>query len=124
MLDQIRLGSVDPQFLADFLRLPESYFLAGAPQAFERFVLRYGTHVVTAAKFGGEFKLMHSAERSRAASLDKFAEHCIRESLRKFSRSFSLKTSMVFVETESEAGADLSGAETKDRSNSSASQQT
>ena len=36
--------------------------MKGAPQKFQDFILRYGTHYVKAAKFGGQFKVVKQKE--------------------------------------------------------------
>ena len=56
--------------------------------------MRYGTHVVVSAKFGGEFKMMHTMQKSKKSSLEQFAEQCTHDSLKTFSRSFDAKAGL------------------------------
>lgn len=102
-MDQIRPpNNIDPLFLINFLNLPNSYFESEAQEKFESFINRYGTHVVVSAKFGGEFKIMHTMSKSKEATLEKFSAQCTQDSLKMFSRAFNLKSNMVFVQTETE----------------------
>jgi hypothetical protein len=60
----------------------------------EKFIGRYGTHVVVSAKFGGEFKIMHTMRKSKTTGLDAFAQQSIEDAMRMFSRSWNLATSL------------------------------
>lgn len=61
----------------------------------DKFIRRYGTHVVVSAKFGGEFKIVHTAKKSKVTSIEDFAQDCTTEALSMFSRSW--KTSFNFL---------------------------
>ena len=62
---EIFLRDVEPNyimsgFLDCFLSLPQSFYAPGAPQMFQDFILRYGTHYVKAAKEGSKISLLFS----------------------------------------------------------------
>lgn len=99
ILDQINPWNLDPEFLIDFLMLPESYFHVDAPKQFEKFISRYGTHVVVSAKFGGEFKIMHTMRKTKTSSIEKFSEKCTQDSLKLFSRTWSANVDLLLVKT-------------------------
>lgn len=88
ILDQITPWNIDPDFLSDFIGLPQSYFYPNAAAEFEKFISRYGTHVVVSAKFGGEFKVIHTMQKSKVDSLEQFSQKCTTDALSMFSRSF------------------------------------
>ena len=59
---EIFLRDVEPNyimsgFLDCFLSLPQSFYAPGAPEKFQDFILRYGTHYVKAAKEGSKIFL-------------------------------------------------------------------
>ena len=66
----------------------------------ENFILRYGTHVIVSAKFGGEFKIMNTQSKSKSTSIDKFAERCNQEAMSMFSRSYRTKINLVLFNQE------------------------
>ncbi len=98
ILDQINAWNLDPEFLVDFLFLPESYFYPNAPEKFESFIQRYGTHVIASAKFGGEFKIMHTMRKSKTSSIDKFAEKCNQDTMMMFSRGVRVEGEIKIVQ--------------------------
>ncbi|CAF0723375.1 unnamed protein product [Brachionus calyciflorus] len=100
ILDQIKPWNIDPEFLVDFLFLPDSYFYEDAPAKFDRFILRYGTHVVVSAKFGGEFKLMHTMHKTKTTSIETFSQQCIQDSMKMFSRSWSANANLFIVNSQ------------------------
>jgi len=100
ILDQINAWNLDPEFLIDFLFLPESYFYYNAPVKFEKFILRYGTHVVVSAKFGGEFKIMNTMRKSKATSIESFAEKATQDSMKMFSRTITEKANILIMNHE------------------------
>ena len=85
----------------------------------EKFILRYGTHVVVSAKFGGEFKIMHTMRKSKKSSLDQFAQQCTSDSLKTFSRSFDVKGSFAvpFVSLNGKAKVAMKGNATEAKEN-------
>ena len=63
----------------------------------DKFILRYGTHVVVSAKFGGEFKIMNTMRKSKATSIENFAEKCTQNSMNMFSRSWTEKMNVFLI---------------------------
>jgi hypothetical protein len=96
-LDQINPWNIDPEFLVDFLFLPDSYFYADAPEKFQNFIIRYGTHVIVSAKFGGEFKIMHTMRKSKTSNIEKFAEKCNNDVLAMFSRGVRVDANIKYA---------------------------
>jgi len=45
-----------PEFLDDFKILPTSFYMPDAPEKFQLFIQRWGTHVVKSVKLGGKFR--------------------------------------------------------------------
>ncbi|XP_078616738.1 uncharacterized protein LOC144885015 isoform X1 [Branchiostoma floridae x Branchiostoma japonicum] len=66
--DQLNLG-----FLRDFISLPESYFSPGAEIIFQNFYLRWGTHYIKSAKFGGQLKIIKTKQATKDLSMSEFA---------------------------------------------------
>ncbi|XP_078607293.1 uncharacterized protein LOC144879573 isoform X3 [Branchiostoma floridae x Branchiostoma japonicum] len=63
-LDFVAPENLNLAFLRDFLNLPETYFAIGADRAFQKFILRWGTHYISSAKFGGQLKIIKTKEAS------------------------------------------------------------
>ena len=59
--------------------------------------MRYGTHVVVSAKFGGEFKIMQTMRKTKEAKIDSFAQQSTLNCMRMFSRSFSASINLMVV---------------------------
>ncbi|CAF0731726.1 unnamed protein product [Didymodactylos carnosus] len=74
ILDNVDVWSLNPDFLADFLELPVSYFKPGGPYAYSRFIDRYGTHYVYKADFGGKWSVFRTQESTRIRSTTEFAQ--------------------------------------------------
>ena len=72
-LDDVTPNDLSPSFLADFMDLPLSYSQVGAPVAFQDFILRYGTHFIKSAKFGGELKIIKTSKRESKLNSEEFA---------------------------------------------------
>ncbi|KAI8489136.1 hypothetical protein Bbelb_331210 [Branchiostoma belcheri] len=70
-LDEISPDTLSLPFLRDFLSLPTNFIL-GRPQL-QKFIIRYGTHFIKSAKFGGSFRLFKTQEASRTESLEDFS---------------------------------------------------
>ncbi|XP_019635210.1 PREDICTED: uncharacterized protein LOC109478192 [Branchiostoma belcheri] len=71
-LDFVTPEDLNLAFLRDFLGLPETY--SGLGGEFLKFILRWGTHYTTAAKFGGQLKIIKTKEASEEASREHFAQ--------------------------------------------------
>jgi len=115
LLDQITPWNIDPDFLIDFLHLLNSFFYPNVPQIFgefqknylfilsififfkENFIRRYGTHVVVSAKFGGDFKIVHTTKKSKVASVESFAQDCTTEAVSMFSGSWKTSFNALVV---------------------------
>jgi hypothetical protein len=59
--------------------------------------MRYGTHVVVSAKFGGEFKIVNTMKKNQITSLDTFAKQSTLNCLKMFSRSFSSSLNLILL---------------------------
>eukprot|EP00058_Branchiostoma_floridae_P014133 XP_002599621.1 hypothetical protein BRAFLDRAFT_77720 [Branchiostoma floridae] len=66
--DQLNVG-----FLRDFISLPKSYFSPGAEIIFQNFYLRWGTHYIKSAKFGGQLKIIKTKQATKDLSMSEFA---------------------------------------------------
>ncbi|CAH1224577.1 Hypp18 [Branchiostoma lanceolatum] len=66
--DQLNVG-----FVRDFISLPESYFSPGAEITFQNFYLRWGTHYIKSAKFGGQLKIIKTKQATEDLSMSEFA---------------------------------------------------
>ncbi|XP_078617063.1 uncharacterized protein LOC144885162 [Branchiostoma floridae x Branchiostoma japonicum] len=72
-MDDIKSDQLNVGFLRDFISLPESYFSPGAEITFQNFYLRWGTHYIKSAKFGGQLKIMKTKEATKDLSMSEFA---------------------------------------------------
>ncbi|XP_066274625.1 uncharacterized protein [Branchiostoma lanceolatum] len=63
-LDFVGPENLNLAFLRDFLNLPGTYFAIAADKEFQKFILRWGTHYITSAKFGGQLKIIKTKEAS------------------------------------------------------------
>ena len=71
-LREISANYIREGFLDCFLSLPSSYFAPGAPQKFQDFIMRYGTHIVKAAKFGGQLEVLKTKTKTARHELETF----------------------------------------------------
>ncbi|XP_035685635.1 uncharacterized protein LOC118422225 [Branchiostoma floridae] len=70
-LDEITPDTLSLPFLRDFLSLPKNFIVGQAK--LQRFIIRYGTHFIKSAKFGGSFRLFKTQEASKSESLEDFS---------------------------------------------------
>eukprot|EP00058_Branchiostoma_floridae_P001127 XP_002586615.1 hypothetical protein BRAFLDRAFT_106125 [Branchiostoma floridae] len=70
-LDEITPDTLSLPFLRDFLALPKN-FIEGKAKL-QRFIIRYGTHFIKSAKFGGSFRLFKTQEASKSESMEDFS---------------------------------------------------
>ncbi|XP_019634114.1 PREDICTED: uncharacterized protein LOC109477328 [Branchiostoma belcheri] len=91
-MDDVEPADLNLAFLRDFLKLPVSYFSIGADQQFQNFILRYGTHYIKSAKFGGQLKIIKTKEASSDLSIQAFSERAQTEWKKAFS-TFSAEAS-------------------------------
>ncbi|XP_035667450.1 uncharacterized protein LOC118410076 [Branchiostoma floridae] len=92
-MDDVKPADLNLAFLWDFLRLPVSYFSIGADTKFQNFILRYGTHYIQSAKFGGQLKIIKTKEASSDLSVQAFSERAQTDWKKTFS-TFSAEASM------------------------------
>ncbi|XP_019632607.1 PREDICTED: uncharacterized protein LOC109476157 [Branchiostoma belcheri] len=72
-MDDVTPEQLNVGFLRDFISLPESYFSPGAEIIFQNFYLRWGTHYIKSAKFGGQLKIIKTKQATRDLSMSEFA---------------------------------------------------
>ncbi|XP_035659246.1 uncharacterized protein LOC118404286 [Branchiostoma floridae] len=70
-LDEVTPDSLSLAFLRDFLSLPKNFIQGKAK--LQDFIIRYGTHFIKSAKFGGSFKLFQTQEATKTESLEDFS---------------------------------------------------
>ncbi|CAH1233427.1 Hypp738 [Branchiostoma lanceolatum] len=70
-LDEISPDTLSLAFLRDFLSLPNNFILGKAE--LQKFIIRYGTHFIKSAKFGGSFRLFKTQQASKSESLEDFS---------------------------------------------------
>ena len=61
-----------PEFLDDFKILPESFYSPAAPERFEEFITRWGTHVVKSVMLGGKFSMKRTAKNRGEVKIEDF----------------------------------------------------
>ncbi|XP_031555975.1 uncharacterized protein LOC116292763 [Actinia tenebrosa] len=71
--DEVKPKDLSRNFLREFVDLPTSYFAPGAPAKFQNFILRWGTHYIKSARFGGQLELRKTQLASKTASKEEFA---------------------------------------------------
>ncbi|XP_019617061.1 PREDICTED: uncharacterized protein LOC109464494 [Branchiostoma belcheri] len=72
-MDDVTPEQLNVGFLRDFISLPESYFSPGAEILFQNFYLRWGTHYIKSAKFGGQLKIIKTKQATKDLSMSEFA---------------------------------------------------
>ncbi|KAI8493808.1 hypothetical protein Bbelb_281550 [Branchiostoma belcheri] len=72
-MDDVTPEQLNVGFLRDFISLPESYFSPGAEIIFQNFYLRWGTHYIKSAKFGGQLKIIKTKQATQDLSMSEFA---------------------------------------------------
>ncbi|XP_035696833.1 uncharacterized protein LOC118430231 [Branchiostoma floridae] len=72
-MDDVTPDRLNVGFLRDFISLPESYFSPGAEIIFQNFYLRWGTHYIKSAKFGGQLKIIKTKQATKDLSMSEFA---------------------------------------------------
>ena len=71
-MDDVMPEYLTPEFLDDFKILPTSFFLPNAPEKFELFIQRWGTHMVKSVKLGGKFSLKRTARNEGTVKVEDF----------------------------------------------------
>ena len=64
VLQDPKPGYFLPKFLDEFRMLPSSLYTPFATEKFASFILSWGTHLVTAVKLGGKFKMTRTVKDS------------------------------------------------------------
>ncbi|XP_066287457.1 uncharacterized protein [Branchiostoma lanceolatum] len=72
-MDDVTPDRLNVGFLRDFISLPESYFLPGAEIIFQNFYLRWGTHYIKSAQFGGQLKIIKTKQATKDLTMSEFA---------------------------------------------------
>eukprot|EP00058_Branchiostoma_floridae_P002515 XP_002588003.1 hypothetical protein BRAFLDRAFT_125400 [Branchiostoma floridae] len=70
-LDEVKPTDLTLSFLRDFLSLPKNFIIGKAK--LQEFIIRYGTHYIKSAKFGGSFQLYKTQEATKSESLESFS---------------------------------------------------
>ena len=63
-------GYFVPKFLEEFRMLPSSLYSPLATEKFESFIKTWGTHLVTAVKLGGKFKMTRTVKNDGTVRID------------------------------------------------------
>ena len=63
---------LNPHFLRDFITLPDEIFSIDGAKSFQSFIEKYGTHVITASEFGGQFEIQITSKSSVFDTFDEF----------------------------------------------------
>ena len=73
-LDEVKPDQLSEAFLQDYMALPIRYFdfKNKAPQKFTDFLLRWGTHYIKSASFGGKFTLLRKSTLSGTETKDEW----------------------------------------------------
>lgn len=66
------MSNLNPEFLNDFLTLPDQLYSVDSAKKYQRFINKYGTHVVSASEFGGEFVLQMVSKSTSFTSFGEF----------------------------------------------------
>ncbi|XP_035690604.1 uncharacterized protein LOC118425679 [Branchiostoma floridae] len=91
-LDFVTPEDLNLAFLRDFLGLPSTYFAIGADREFQNFLLRWGTHYITSAKFGGQLKIVKVKEATEEDNQSTFAQAAQADFKQLFSTYTSVQT--------------------------------
>ncbi|XP_035682767.1 uncharacterized protein LOC118420163 [Branchiostoma floridae] len=114
-LDFVGPENLNLAFLRDFLNLPGTYFAIGADREFQKFILRWGTHYITSAKFGGQLKIIKTREASETDSQESFAKAAQKD----FHKLFSTYSAQ---QTQTKSSSFWHDSESTEESSSSSSQ--
>ncbi|XP_078588379.1 uncharacterized protein LOC144869188 [Branchiostoma floridae x Branchiostoma japonicum] len=92
-LDFVKPEELNLGALRDFLSLPISYFSIGADRKYNSYILRWGTHYITSAMFGGQLKIIKTKKVTEDVSMESFAMASQTE-FKKMMSTFSAKETM------------------------------
>jgi len=118
-LDVVTPDDLSQPFLRDFIGLPPWWQAVGAMDKLQGFIIRYGTHYITSAKFGGQLKIIKTAKSSSTMSEEQFSA----QSQQEVSEMFG-QTSNSFSQNHAEARFLGIGGEHSGKSQSGSSKKT
>ncbi|XP_032235405.2 uncharacterized protein LOC116617089 isoform X2 [Nematostella vectensis] len=72
--DEVKPQDLSRAFLREFMSLPASYFDIKAPLVYQDFVLRWGTHYIKSARFGGQLELRKTVQRTSSQTKEQVSE--------------------------------------------------
>ncbi|EDO50029.1 predicted protein [Nematostella vectensis] len=72
--DEVKPQDLSQAFLKEFINLPPSYYTPRAPIAYQDFIMRWGTHYIKSATFGGQLELRKLMQGSSTATKTEVAE--------------------------------------------------
>lgn len=72
--------------------------------------------MVVSAKFGGEFKIMHTMRKTKTSSIEKFSEQCTQDSLKLFSRTWSVNVDAFVAKSNNRNSESKNGTDKHDSS--------
>ncbi|CAH1264044.1 SCUBE3 [Branchiostoma lanceolatum] len=116
-LDFVGPENLNLAFIRDFLNLRGTYFAIGADKEFQKFILRWGTHYISSAKFGGQLKIIKTKEASFEDSHQTF----VTASQADFKKVFSTYTAL---QTQSKSSSWWTDHETKTENSRSTGEAT
>ncbi|CAH1802432.1 unnamed protein product [Owenia fusiformis] len=93
-MDEVTPGDLSQALLKDYLNLPTSYFkTSSAVMKYQNFLLRWGTHFIKSAKFGGSLKLSRTKVMSEKETEEQFATAAYSDMQSLLSNSFAAQSS-------------------------------
>ena len=104
-MDEVKPDQLSEAFLRDYMDLPIRYFdfRNKAPQRFNDFLLRWGTHFIKSASFGGKFTLLRESVKKGEESQSEFQSRMQSSA----SELFESKSSDVDVSGKMSGGLDI-----------------
>ena len=100
-----------PEFLDDFKQLPTTFYSPNAPEKFQDFIERWGTHVVKSVMLGAKFRMLRTSRNDGSVSIDEFQRQTQNEFDRVTGSSYGHNVQYE-NEAKSAIGASLSGGST------------
>ncbi|CAH1802433.1 unnamed protein product, partial [Owenia fusiformis] len=93
-MDEVTPGDLSQALLKDYLNLPTSYYKSSsAVMKYQNFLLRWGTHFIKSAKFGGSLKLSRTKVMSEKETEEQFATAAYSDMQSLLSNSFAAQSS-------------------------------
>ena len=106
-LDEVKPDQLSEAFLQDYMALPIRYFdfKNKAPKKFTDFLLRWGTHYIKSASFGGKFTLLRESTLSGTETKQEWQSRMQNSA----SQLFESRTSSTNVQMDAKAGIGFTG---------------